>query len=432
MGIGSGRCPDVASWIAYGGDFGEPEHDGNFVCDGLVSADRQPHPLLAELAALTQPVTVESAGEGKVRVHNRRWFRRLDDLEATWELTVDGRRLAAGPFVIPDVAPRSSEIVAVPAEARAAASGRSVLVVRFVPRRRDRPAWAPRRWVASLCVVEFDRSTMAAERPASPARREGTSLCVATTTASSPAMSSSAGRRCRCGGRRRTTTTRRGSGGRRRRRRAGASDGLDHIAESSVEISRRGRAVTRVVTLATATGRPIEHRQRVEALDGSRLLVAETITIDRALLDLPARRRDVRPAGRLRPARLARARSRRLLPRPPRRCSLRPLEGRGRRSRRAVRQAAGVRPARRHGVVPARLAGAGAPCRRRPSAGVLGAAALDRRAAVGDARPPPAADRRRRTSTSMSPTAASARRRADPTPTAATWWPAAPTASRGR
>ena len=45
--------------------------------------------------------------------------------------------------------------------------------------------------------------------------------------------------------------------------------------------------MTRVVTLATATGRPIEHRQRVEALDGSRLLVAETITIDRALLDLP-------------------------------------------------------------------------------------------------------------------------------------------------
>ena len=63
-GLGSGRCPEVTSWIAYGGDFGEPEHDGNFVCDGLVSADREPHPLLAELAALTQPVTVEPAGDG--------------------------------------------------------------------------------------------------------------------------------------------------------------------------------------------------------------------------------------------------------------------------------------------------------------------------------------------------------------------------------
>ena len=37
---------DGTSWIAYGGDFGEAEHDGNFVCDGLVSADREPHPLL--------------------------------------------------------------------------------------------------------------------------------------------------------------------------------------------------------------------------------------------------------------------------------------------------------------------------------------------------------------------------------------------------
>ena len=48
------------TWIAYGGDFGEAEHDGNFVCDGLVSADREPHPLLDELAALTQPVAVEA------------------------------------------------------------------------------------------------------------------------------------------------------------------------------------------------------------------------------------------------------------------------------------------------------------------------------------------------------------------------------------
>ena len=54
--------PDGTTWIAYGGDFGEVEHDGNFVCDGLVSADREPHPLLGELAALTQPVAVEAAG----------------------------------------------------------------------------------------------------------------------------------------------------------------------------------------------------------------------------------------------------------------------------------------------------------------------------------------------------------------------------------
>ena len=88
--------PDGTSWIAYGGDFGEVDHDGNFVCDGLVSADRDPHPLLGELAALTQPVAVEAAEPGRLRVTNRRWFTDLDDLEATWEVTVDGRRVARG------------------------------------------------------------------------------------------------------------------------------------------------------------------------------------------------------------------------------------------------------------------------------------------------------------------------------------------------
>ena len=31
------REPDGSTWLAYGGDFGEVEHDGHFVCDGLVS-----------------------------------------------------------------------------------------------------------------------------------------------------------------------------------------------------------------------------------------------------------------------------------------------------------------------------------------------------------------------------------------------------------
>ena len=60
---------DGAPVLAYGGDFGETKHDGAFVCDGLVSADRVPHPLLAELAALTQPVEVEWAGAGFVERH---------------------------------------------------------------------------------------------------------------------------------------------------------------------------------------------------------------------------------------------------------------------------------------------------------------------------------------------------------------------------
>ena len=108
------READGTEWLAYGGDFGEAEHDANFVCDGLVSADRVPHPMLEELAALTQPVSVELAGDGRLRIANRRWFTGLDDLEASWSAEVDGVRTAAGPLQLPTVAPRSAAIVDAP------------------------------------------------------------------------------------------------------------------------------------------------------------------------------------------------------------------------------------------------------------------------------------------------------------------------------
>ena len=40
--------------FAYGGDFGEPLHDGNFVADGLVLPDRTPSPGLIELKAVVR------------------------------------------------------------------------------------------------------------------------------------------------------------------------------------------------------------------------------------------------------------------------------------------------------------------------------------------------------------------------------------------
>ena len=100
--------------LAYGGDFGETNHDGAFVCDGLVSADREPHPLLAELAALTQPVDVEWAGAGFVSVTNRRWFTSLDDLRATWVVEVDGRRIGRGVLDFPTIAPQQHCRIAAP------------------------------------------------------------------------------------------------------------------------------------------------------------------------------------------------------------------------------------------------------------------------------------------------------------------------------
>jgi beta-galactosidase len=93
-----------AYW-AYGGDFGEQPHDANFCADGIVWPDRTPHPALAELKFLAQPVRVEPAGGSRFLVRNRHDFVGLDRLRGTWELSCDGEPVKEGTLPRLRVAP---------------------------------------------------------------------------------------------------------------------------------------------------------------------------------------------------------------------------------------------------------------------------------------------------------------------------------------
>ena len=79
---------------AYGGDFGPAgvRNDGNFLVNGLVSADRKPHPHAWEVKKVYQPVRLTTVGRDvrRIVVENRRAFTDLSDLEGTWEFVVDG------------------------------------------------------------------------------------------------------------------------------------------------------------------------------------------------------------------------------------------------------------------------------------------------------------------------------------------------------
>jgi len=52
------RLDDGSTMLAYGGQFGDSPNDGNFVADGLMSADLVPHPAMHEVAWVHRPVTV--------------------------------------------------------------------------------------------------------------------------------------------------------------------------------------------------------------------------------------------------------------------------------------------------------------------------------------------------------------------------------------
>ncbi len=78
---------------SYGGDYG-PENVpsfGNFCCNGLVSADRKPHPHLKEVQKVYQYIKAVSFSEKEEKVTFKNWhdFSDLNEYELHWEIKSD-------------------------------------------------------------------------------------------------------------------------------------------------------------------------------------------------------------------------------------------------------------------------------------------------------------------------------------------------------
>ncbi|WP_336205396.1 glycoside hydrolase family 2 TIM barrel-domain containing protein [Nonomuraea sp. LPB2021202275-12-8] len=85
---------------AYGGDYGEPVHDGNFVIDGLVFPDRTPSPGLLDLKKVYEPVGF-AFSDGAVTVTAKYGFRDLSHLAFSGVVEVEGVRIAEFPLDVP-------------------------------------------------------------------------------------------------------------------------------------------------------------------------------------------------------------------------------------------------------------------------------------------------------------------------------------------
>ncbi|MFF5436247.1 glycoside hydrolase family 2 TIM barrel-domain containing protein [Streptomyces achromogenes] len=127
---------------AYGGDFGEELHDGNFVCDGLLFPDRRPSPGLIEYKKVIEPVTLTGDGTaGTVRVTNGYDFADLSALAFSWSYEVEGEPVAEGTLAVPALAPGESAEVKLPAVPAGAPLGEALWTVRA--RLASGTAWAP-------------------------------------------------------------------------------------------------------------------------------------------------------------------------------------------------------------------------------------------------------------------------------------------------
>ncbi|MEU4929054.1 glycoside hydrolase family 2 TIM barrel-domain containing protein [Streptomyces yokosukanensis] len=154
--------------FAYGGDFGEELHDGNFVCDGLLFPDRRPSPGLVEYKKVIEPVGIAGdCGESTVRITNKQDFAGLSALAFSWAYEVDGEPVDSGDLPVPALAPGESAEVKLPAPPAGAPTGEARWTVRAALAA-DTP-WAPGDHVVAWGQVPVSRrrvpSVAATARP---------------------------------------------------------------------------------------------------------------------------------------------------------------------------------------------------------------------------------------------------------------------------
>ena len=131
----------------YGGDFGEVVHDGNFVIDGLIAADRTPRAQLADLAAVFAPLVLRIDGEaGVLQVRSRLDFSTSDRYQLHWHASHAHGELAFGSIDHDPVLPRATASVPLPSELQAYLDQPGV-VVTVEAREVHDTSWAQRGWV---------------------------------------------------------------------------------------------------------------------------------------------------------------------------------------------------------------------------------------------------------------------------------------------
>jgi beta-galactosidase len=120
--------PKRGTFFAYGGTFGPPDvaTDGNFCANGLVNADRTPHPGLAEVKKVYQPIQLKAGDLSRAEVEFQNWNDFLPAeawLAADWRIVADGSVLEQGLVDGLTLAPREKKLVAIPVRAVAPAPG---------------------------------------------------------------------------------------------------------------------------------------------------------------------------------------------------------------------------------------------------------------------------------------------------------------------
>ena len=151
-------------------------HQGNFVCNGVITADRQETPKLKEVKAVFQYIKLEKEGVDAqqntlaVKIQNTYDFLTLKGYTLHWTVLADGREVSCEQQALPVLAPDAEEVVTLPLKgislAQAQKEGVEVMVNLAVTRD-EATAWADAHH--EVAVKQFELQQRALLKPVSVA-----------------------------------------------------------------------------------------------------------------------------------------------------------------------------------------------------------------------------------------------------------------------
>ena len=103
---------DAGKGWTYGGDYGvDAPSDANFLCNGIVNPDRDPHPGYYEVKHVYQDIAITGVApeEGRFSIANRFYFKDLDGYTVRWRIERDGKPVKKGKLSFTTPAQASEE-----------------------------------------------------------------------------------------------------------------------------------------------------------------------------------------------------------------------------------------------------------------------------------------------------------------------------------
>ncbi|SDT53541.1 beta-galactosidase [Paenibacillaceae bacterium GAS479] len=149
---------DGTKYLAYGGDFGESPHSGNFCGNGLLFADRSISPKLIEAKKCYENITITEVdgAQGIYNIKNKHLFMNLDVYLLQWTIAVEGAVCAEGHVTV-TVAPLESKEIKLELPKREQ-NGEAVLTISFVTKKAEK-------WAKAGHEVAFEQFILPAVKP---------------------------------------------------------------------------------------------------------------------------------------------------------------------------------------------------------------------------------------------------------------------------